>query len=324
MQSISESALTPLAPPPTYADDEVSALGLDELISLVIANEDRVPRNVIDACARHGDAMVERLRAVLADEHAWNLNGTRGEWWLLLHAVMILGLIPGERAGRLLVDWMRRLSVAGDEGPEDWLAGYWPALFHNKPIDVLPLMEALSADREIDWYMRAQAIDCVVALQRRECALERALDWVAAVAANENEDQHVRFSSGNLLLDFPRDRYRALLEDLARRQPKLGAYFSVENVAQEYGIGVDKPEWDRFADPWVFYSPGQIESRQQRWAEEDQRRAENEIEGPETWEHDLDIQMPYFRDTPKIGRNDPCPCGSGKKYKKCCLAREAG
>jgi len=23
----------------------------------------------------------------------------------------------------------------------------------------------------------------------------------------------------------------------------------------------------------------------------------------------------------KIGRNDPCPCGSGKKYKKCCLSQ---
>jgi preprotein translocase subunit SecA len=23
-------------------------------------------------------------------------------------------------------------------------------------------------------------------------------------------------------------------------------------------------------------------------------------------------------DKPKVGRNDPCPCGSGKKYKKCC------
>lgn len=22
---------------------------------------------------------------------------------------------------------------------------------------------------------------------------------------------------------------------------------------------------------------------------------------------------------PKVGRNDPCPCGSGKKYKQCCL-----
>ncbi len=21
----------------------------------------------------------------------------------------------------------------------------------------------------------------------------------------------------------------------------------------------------------------------------------------------------------KIGRNEPCPCGSGKKYKKCCI-----
>ncbi|MBN8247774.1 MAG: SEC-C domain-containing protein [Verrucomicrobia bacterium] len=24
---------------------------------------------------------------------------------------------------------------------------------------------------------------------------------------------------------------------------------------------------------------------------------------------------------PKIGRNDPCPCGSGLKFKKCCLNR---
>jgi hypothetical protein len=24
----------------------------------------------------------------------------------------------------------------------------------------------------------------------------------------------------------------------------------------------------------------------------------------------------------KIGRNDPCPCGSGKKYKACCLAKD--
>lgn len=26
----------------------------------------------------------------------------------------------------------------------------------------------------------------------------------------------------------------------------------------------------------------------------------------------------YRRETPKVGRNDPCPCGSGKKYKRCC------
>ncbi|MBT3192598.1 MAG: YchJ family protein [Verrucomicrobia bacterium] len=27
---------------------------------------------------------------------------------------------------------------------------------------------------------------------------------------------------------------------------------------------------------------------------------------------------PYRREEPKVGRNDPCPCGSGKKLKKCC------
>lgn len=25
-----------------------------------------------------------------------------------------------------------------------------------------------------------------------------------------------------------------------------------------------------------------------------------------------------IRDTPKIGRNDPCICGNGRKFKKCC------
>jgi len=29
-------------------------------------------------------------------------------------------------------------------------------------------------------------------------------------------------------------------------------------------------------------------------------------------------KQPVRRDAPKVGRNDPCPCGSGKKYKKCC------
>jgi transposase-like protein len=30
-------------------------------------------------------------------------------------------------------------------------------------------------------------------------------------------------------------------------------------------------------------------------------------------------QLPYRRESPKIGRNQPCPCGSGRKYKTCCL-----
>jgi hypothetical protein len=41
---------------------------------------------------------------------------------------------------------------------------------------------------------------------------------------------------------------------------------------------------------------------------------------------DESLPLPLIRagQTPKIGRNEPCPCGSGKKYKKCCLDRESG
>jgi uncharacterized protein YecA (UPF0149 family) len=30
--------------------------------------------------------------------------------------------------------------------------------------------------------------------------------------------------------------------------------------------------------------------------------------------------MEPYRAPQKVGRNEPCPCGSGKKYKKCCGA----
>ncbi|HBW35067.1 DUF1186 domain-containing protein [Desulfosporosinus sp. BICA1-9] len=39
----------------------------------------------------------------------------------------------------------------------------------------------------------------------------------------------------------------------------------------------------------------------------------NESEGNE-----ISINVPFKRES-FVGRNDPCPCGSGKKYKKCCL-----
>ncbi len=36
-------------------------------------------------------------------------------------------------------------------------------------------------------------------------------------------------------------------------------------------------------------------------------------------EKETPSSQPVRRSEPRVGRNDPCPCGSGKKYKKCCL-----
>lgn len=41
------------------------------------------------------------------------------------------------------------------------------------------------------------------------------------------------------------------------------------------------------------------------------------------YEKERDSPTPIVRLHAKVGRNDPCPCGSGKKYKKCCLDKDS-
>lgn len=50
---------------------------------------------------------------------------------------------------------------------------------------------------------------------------------------------------------------------------------------------------------------------------DDVASGEYESDGPEPGEPDKAVD-PIVNKHPKVGRNDPCPCGSGKKYKKCC------
>ncbi|MBF7072052.1 preprotein translocase subunit SecA [Glaciecola sp. MH2013] len=67
----------------------------------------------------------------------------------------------------------------------------------------------------------------------------------------------------------------------------------------------------------------QVQEKSDVDAVEEQRRA---AEVPKNFEHesasateqDEKPQGAIKREGPKVGRNDPCPCGSGKKYKQCC------
>jgi hypothetical protein len=306
------------APLPPFADDTLASHTIAELAQSLIRNEDRVPRNLIDECARRGDEMAETLGALLHKDYYWGDDQGAGEWWLLHHAVMILGLIPSERAGRLLVDFLRRIDDAEDESLQDLLSGFWPALFRNKPDSVVQQLRALAEDRTIDEFIRVEAITAALASAARpgsQWPLDQALDWIAAIAFSPDEAFHTRALVGNTLLDFARPEYRSRLESLADLQPRLGRVFGRGDIKQVYEAGGEMPEWERFADPWVFYTPEAIEERQREWAEEEQRLMQEDEAGifpPGPGET-------YVRSDPKIGRNDPCPCGSGKKYKKCCM-----
>jgi uncharacterized protein YchJ len=291
---------------PHYDAEVIGAMSVPDLIALLIRDEDRAPRNVIDECARRGETMVTHLRDVLAQGRGWADDGAYGDWWLLQHAVMILGLIPEASAGLLLVDYMRRIDEAMDENLQEWLSGRWPALFLNKPATILPAICALRDDRELEWFIRHDAVESVIALAQREGgpALDAALDDAAALADDESDDWDLRMMTGYTVLNFAPQRHRALLEKLAREQKGVTAVFAAADITEIYATGGAEKQWERFADPWEFYAPDAIDKRRQDWVKQDAAAA---------------LVKPV-RTGPKIGRNDPCPCGSGKKYKKCCLA----
>jgi hypothetical protein len=317
---------------PIYPNEDLAELSPSKLTDILIEDQDRVPRNVIDACVRCGDAMTEYLRQLHEDDFLWQDNEddpeeiADGKWWLRLHAVMILGQIPSEQAGLLLVELMRRMSQEEDDDLQDWLSGYWPALFQNKPDTVLPTLRALCEDKHMDWYIRANAIEPVIkiAAEQGASALEHAQAWLAGIVNDENEDWEFRLSAGNTLLDYPRTEYRALLEDMADRQSGWGKHFGRDDIQQAYSETTKIPE--RFTNPWKFYEPEAIIQRQIRWREEDEKEKQRILNGDADYPNDpydpYYDNEPYVRPEPKIGRNDPCPCGSGKKYKKCCLAKE--
>lgn len=301
---------------PVHSDDELARLADTELVACLCRDEDRVPRNLIDACAARGNALVQVLRERLGVSEL-SEEGDDGQWWLTHHAAMIAGLIPTEGAGRLLVHLMRRMEETGDLNMQEWLSGTWPALFANKPITLVEPLRAVAEKQDDDFLTRVNAAEAAIrlALQEGEAPLESALDWLAGIASDEGQDWQTRLGLCDILLDFPRERYRALLHDMAARQTGWGSHFDANDIDQAYAAGRDQPQWERFTDPWRFYEPSVIEARQRRWAEEDRAARERSNGGLATslWPE------PYIRPEPKVGRNDPCPCGSGKKYKKCCL-----
>ncbi len=303
---------------PFYDDAELARLDEAALVARLREDGDRAPRNLINTCAARGDAMVQILQGLIEapdfpDEYDDNA------WWLGYHAAMIAGLVPTKSAGNLLIRLMQRLNEVDDFNMQDWLSGYWPALFANKPATLSAPMKTLAEEPSLSPYLRPQAAEVVVFLAHRsgEEQLEGTLDWLASLARDEQQEWTFRLLLGHTLLDFPRERHRPLLEALAARQMGLGRSFDSDDIERAHTVGKDKPAWERFPDPWRFYEPATIEARQRRWAEEDRRHAAGISE---LFDSDISPE-PYVRPDPKIGRNDPCPCGSGKKYKKCCLGK---
>lgn len=313
---------------PQFSEEELTGKSNDELLHLLKVLDDTLPHEVILECIQREAPMVEMLSQYLADDKHWDEEQDYGggNFWTLMHAIMILGGIPGEMAGQSLISAFNRMSDRDDAPLWDWLAGYWPALFQNKSETTHQALHGMAEDAKLDWYIRHQATECILAhaASKNQETLEQALDWLAGLIASEDEDDEFRYMGGCTLLGFVPERHRHLLEKLADQQENIGvgAIFVRSDLNRAFDQGKSTPEWERFDNPWEFYDPENILDRQLRWHSGGAALydIDEEDELDETWQDYRPSPVEtYIREEPRVGRNDPCPCGSGKKYKKCCL-----
>ncbi len=89
--------------------------------------------------------------------------------------------------------------------------------------------------------------------------------------------------------------------------------------AQWHGLVIRKTSGGRAED-----TVGQVEfvvSYTQNGIKQDYHEQASFLKKDGTWYFETGKSLPpaqVIRSAPKAGRNDPCPCGSGKKSKKCC------
>ena len=61
-----------------------------------------------------------------------------------------------------------------------------------------------------------------------------------------------------------------------------------------------------------------MEAKRREQAAEAEKKFKEEAEAKSK---EAKANQTFIREGVKVGRNDPCPCGSGKKYKKCCMIK---
>lgn len=291
----------------------------DALVNLLFAEEDRLPRAAVDEFLKRGEKMVEPLAKIANKNFYW--TGDISHWWAAIHAVFILGAIATEQTVVPLLNALR-FSCAYDC---DWVTEQLASIFGKVGIKSIEGLKMIAADYSTDWYVRATAMDGLAAITITNPEKEEDIfAFVGGIFCHETEDKDTQLSAGNVLLDFHRKEVEKELLDFGRKERALKdkdsfyhLYFDDEDVREAFN-GRGKDLWYYQQDWLDFYNENEIAARQKRWKEE-QKAANNDNEFVEEAEDFLRINPDSFiRNILKIGRNEPCPCGSGKKYKKCC------
>lgn len=303
-------------------------LSIEELLRRLEEMGDRATMELIQAILSKGKEAVKPLGRVLQDKLYWEASDDRQ--WMPLHAVKLLGTIADPEAIPVLI---HALVLAAKTG-NDWVMEDMPAVFGrmgSKAVE--PLMEFIRAHKgENDlWWPRNVAADGLAAVAVLHPEEKEGILSFFHSLFSEDEDPEFLVSVASSLLDINDPSSYPVLEDAFNRELIDENFVSREDLQPEWEEP-DEETLDKYSqDLLEFYNPEQVAKRQARW--EEKREKEERIAAEKLEELEKSIAREYRRleavtklierkvplPVKKIGRNEPCVCGSGKKYKKCCL-----
>ncbi|HEY2409968.1 MAG TPA: SEC-C metal-binding domain-containing protein [Polyangiaceae bacterium] len=251
---------------------------------------ERLPSKLQDRVLTAGPAAVPILLEILEDEEL-ALADSPGEGWPPIHAVDLLADLSAVEAVEPLLRTLRKTS--------------WDEILHDRvllrlgefgPAVLEPALREYAESDDAD----TQDAFCSVISQLgvRDERVWRLL---------EDYFQREPTMAANSLANYGDERALPLLERAIREfEPDWTSAFSLT------GLGDLTEAYERIAGSLSDSLHARVGAlREQRAIETQRVRAAAAAEAATATR-------------PKVGRNDPCPCGSGKKYKKCCLAAVAG
>ncbi len=131
------------------------------------------------------------------------------------------------------------------------------------------------------------------------------------------EGIHLRgYGQRDPLVEYQKEAYEmfmAMIDSI--REDSLEYIFRIQAIEAQDASGVFKVSSQELVHPEAGSMHDMSKKRPQM-----QNMPPIDMEQPSALPQapDTGAPKPYKRDAEKVGRNDPCPCGSGKKYKKCC------
>jgi uncharacterized protein YchJ len=287
------------------------------------------PREAVAAAiARRAEAIPHLLQALAwADQHTDEANSAQPPYMLHLFALFLLAQFREPRAYPLIVRLARNPEIEALTG--DVITEQFRNILASVCGGDTTLIEQLIEDPDADEWVRGAAVGSFgVLLHTGGKTREQVSAYLGELFASrlEREPGHVWDSAISLCTDFGFAEHLAAVRKIYRAGLADPFCDALEDVEAELALppGTStRVRWDRYEliddaiaemESWYCFTA--------RAAEEDEDDELGELDALEdTLLDDEDDELPgtpAVRETPKIGRNEQCPCGSGKKYKKCC------